>query len=511
MSAGLEESNNVIDYYQQKVDSIIEQKKAGINPYPHKFDTTHTFQQVIEQYSNIPDGEHLKDQIVKTAGRVLEIRVASKKLYFMSAQSNGYNLQYLANEMFYDDKDKFRSDMSSISRGDIVGVVGIVGKSKKGELSILPKSITILAPCLHEIPKQFFGLADVDVRFKQRYLDMIVNPKVQQTLVTRAKIISFIRNYLDNKGFIEVETPILTMNPGGANAAKFTTYHNDLKRNMFMRIAPELYLKQLVIGGMNKVYELNKNFRNENLDSSHHTEFTAIEYYEAYADYHDMMKSAEDLLSKLVMYINGSYKLKFSKTDGIDVELDFTPPFKRVDIMTTLTDKISEKIADFKFPNDLGSEDTRQYLIKICDTLNVPCSNPKTVPRLIDKLIGHFIEPVCINPTFVINQPLIMSPLAKWHRDNPQLTERFEIFVNGFEIANAYTELNDPFVQKQTFTDQAKAKDAGDEEAQVLDNDYIRALEYGLPPTGGQGFGIDRLVMLLTNNNTIREVLTFAS
>jgi lysyl-tRNA synthetase class 2 len=499
-----------LNYYSQRTQQLATLKSSGLNPYPHKFIVTHTFSKFISEYDNIEDGCQIEDKIVSVAGRVLEIREASKKLFFMTVQSDGHKVQYLANMLFYNDKDNFTQLIRSIHRGDIVGITGIPARAKKGkeargELSIIPtKELVILAPCLYETPKQAFGLSDVDTRFKQRYLDMIINPNVISIFRTRADIIRYVRRYLDDREFIEVETPILTLTPGGANAAKFITYQNDSKTNMYMRIAPELYLKELIIGGMTKVYELGRNFRNESEDQSHSPQFTAIEYYEAYADYNDMMKSAEEMLSGLVKHITGSYKFTYNGK-----EIDFTPPFKRVDILSTITDKVNTFGTEFKFPDDLSTVEAQKYLSDKCESLNILCSEPRTTPRLIDKMIGHYIEPECINPTMVLNHPLIMSPLAKWHRTHPQLTERFEIFVNGFEIGNAYTELNDPVIQKQTFMNQVSAKQSGDAEAQDLDEGFIKALEYGLPPTGGQGFGIDRLVMLLTNQTSIREVMTF--
>jgi len=298
------------------------------------------------------------------------------------------------------------------------------------------------------------------------------------------------------------------MIPGGASAKPFVTHHNELKLDMFMRVAPELYLKQLVIGGMNKVFEIGKNFRNEGIDLTHNPEFTAIEAYWAYADYEDVMKMTEDLISSLVLEVNGSYKLKYhpdtKNFPTKEIEIDFSPPFRRVPMIETL-----EKTLNVKFPADLNSDKANNFLRNLLQEKNISCTPPQTTARLLDKLVGEYIEPTLTNPGFIINHPQIMSPLAKWHRANPQLTERFELFVAGRELCNAYTELNDPVIQRELFLAQAKDRDAGDEEAQPIDEAFCTAIEFGLPPTGGWGMGIDRLCMYLTDQSNIKEVILF--
>lgn len=478
-------------------------KESDFNPYPHKFQTTITFEEYIKKYNEVEKGSRHNDIKESIAGRVLEKRLSGKKLAFYTVQSNGFQLQYLADVREFDGtQEEFTKINSRIHRGDIVGVHGFVGKSIKGELSIYPTQIVLLTPCYKYLPKQHFGLTDFDTRMKNRHLDMIANPPVVQTIKTRSKIISYIRRYLDEKDFTEVETPILNTKFGGAAAKPFTTYHNDMKTNMYMRIATELYLKQLVVGGLDRVYEIGKQFRNESIDRSHLPEFTSIEFYMAYIDYHDLMNMVEDLLSSLVKYITGSYKLTFNNQ-----ELDFTPPFKRIDIIPEL-EKCTGK--QFSF-DDYTSDQFRDFLIDLCKEHKVVCGEPVTIPRLLDKLIGHFLESQCINPTFLINHPMVMSPLAKYHRDNNKLSERFELFASQMELSNAFTELNNHVVQANAFRVQQKDKGLGDDEVPLPDEDYIDALKYGLPPTGGCGIGIDRLVMVLTNHNCIREVVTFAS
>lgn len=349
-----------------------------------------------------------------------------------------------------------------------------------------------------------------DTRYRQRYLDLIMNHPVKNIFKTRNKIVNFIRSYLSNMDFTEVETPMMNMIPGGATARPFETYHNDLDMKLFMRIAPELYLKMLVVGGLDRVFEIGKQFRNEGIDMTHNPEFTTCEFYWAYADYHDLMDMTEDMLSKMVHSIHGSYKIPYHPNGQEDkenvIEIDFTPPFRRIPMMKGLEDVLGVKMPK---NTELDTDESRNFFDKLCKTKNVECSNPRTTARLIDKLVGEFLESQCKNPTFIIDTPTLMSPLAKWHRSEPGLSERFELFCNFHEVINAYTELNDPKVQLEAFMNQAKAKDAGDLEAQHVDTAYVHALEYGLPPTAGWGCGIDRITMLLTDTNNIKEVMLF--
>jgi len=348
-----------------------------------------------------------------------------------------------------------------------------------------------------------------DTRYRQRYLDLIMNNSVINKFTTRNKITSFVRDYLRNMDFVEVETPMMNMIPGGATARPFETYHNELDMKLYMRIAPELYLKMLIVGGMNRVFEIGKNFRNEGIDMTHNPEFTTCEFYMAYADYNDLMDMTEDMLSKMVYAIHGKYEIDYHP-DGPEsdkvIKINFAKPFKRIPMMKGLEEALKVKMPK---NTDLHLESSREFFDKLCKQHDIKCSAPRTTARLIDKLVGEFIETGCKDPTFITDTPQLMSPLAKWHRSEPGLSERFELFANYHEIINAYTELNDPKVQLEAFQGQASAKDAGDLEAQHVDQSFVTALEYGLPPTGGWGMGIDRITMLLTDSNNIKEVMLF--
>lgn len=499
------EHESPLNYYQQRITNINYLKSKDIDPYPHYYDITNSINELRNWDTKINDGEHLEDFIIKTSGRITLKRSSGKKLYFYTLEDQNDNIQIMASENNYlEDKLSFNEINSIIHRGDIVGVEGFLGKSKKGELSIFPKTLTLLTPCLHPLTKEHYGIQDIDTRISKRYLDLQTNKNVRNTFIKRSKIISFIRSYLNERSYMEVETPILDIKHGGATAKPFITYHNELKQNMFMRIAPELKLKELVVGGLNKVYEIGKQFRNEGIDTTHNPEFTSIELYSAYEDYNTLMRMTENMLSELVLKVNNSSKFMVT-IEGEEKELDFTSPFQVIDMIPFLQEK-----TNIIFPNDLSTNEFNETLISYFVDNDFSLPEARTTSKLIDKLTEIFIEPLCWNPTFIINHPVIMSPLAKWHRNDDRLTERFELFVAGMELCNAYTELNDPLVQLERFKSQQEDKHKGDEEAHIIDNEFIEALEHGLPPTGGWGMGIDRLCMLLTNNiESIKEVILF--
>jgi lysyl-tRNA synthetase class 2 len=474
--------------------------------YAHFWPITCKIEDIIDKYKEIENGIRLTDTNYSIFGRIVQKRSSSKKLVFYTLLIDGIDFQVISDVGSYYDENEFYKFHDTTHLGDIVGVNGYIGKGKRGELSIFPKTMKILVPCLHDLPKSFFGIEDKDNRYSNRYLDLIVNKDVRPIFVKRSKVISFLRRYLEDKDFMEVETPIISSMAGGAVAKPFITYLNDLKQNMYMRIAPELFLKKLVIGGFSKVFEIGKQFRNESMDISHLPEFTSCELYWAGADYNILMEFTEDLLSKMAVYINGT-----TKTTWFGKEIDLQGPYPKLDIMDTLQDEIRKKLNDYNYvlPDINSSEATEEYK-SLVEMLEVKISQPHTLNRLVDGLIGEFVEPKCIQPTFLINHPQIMSPLAKPHREFAGKTERFELFINKKEFCNAYTELNDPAIQKKIFEEIAKQKSAGDDEIPPSDEDFIKALEYGLPPTGGWGIGIDRLVMLLTGQDSIREVVLFS-
>ena len=488
------------------------------NPYPHKFQVFTDLREFVKTYKGMKAGETVKGKDVRLAGRIYTIRTSGTKLRFYEIDNEGIKVQIMCQAQESRSKIPFEAQHEHFRRGDIIGIVGYPGKTNPktrkegvsdedhGELSIFATEVFLLAPCLHQLPAEHYGLKDQETRHRKRFLDLIMNDATRNTLITRKKIVSYIRRYLDDRDFIEVETPMMNQIAGGAIAKPFKTFHNALNRELYMRIAPELFLKELIVGRLNRVYELGRQFRNEGIDLTHNPEFTTCEFYQAYADYYDVMDMTEDLVSGLVKHITGGHKTTFQTQHGEIFNVDWSKPWRRVEMIPEL-----EKATGEKFPpgDQLHTQETNEFLKKVLQKVNVECTPPLTNSRMIDKLVGEFIEEDCVNPTFIINHPQVMSPLAKYHREYPGLTERFEAFVCKKEIANAYTELNDPFDQRLRFEEQARQKAQGDEEAQIIDETFCEALEYGLPPTGGWGMGIDRMVMFLTDNYSIKEVLAF--
>lgn len=493
------------DYYINRLEELTQRESSGQENYPNVFEISRDIHSFNEQYKDqMEKGETIEDQIESIAGRVMSIRRSGKKLFFIDIQSNGSNVQVLGNLMFYSNQDNFKPHFEQIQRGDIIGAVGLPHRSKAGELSLLPKLVKVLAPCLRVIPSVRNDLTDKEIRYRQRYLDLICNTDQMKVYRTRSRIISYLREFLLRHDFIEVETPMMNQIHGGASAKPFVTHHNDLKMDLFMRIAPELYLKRLIVGGFEKVFEIGKQFRNESIDLTHNPEFTTCEFYWAYKDYEYLMTFTEQLLSNMVYTIFGTHEVQYQMDNGEEVTISFKAPFRRFDMVADL-----EKNLGVKIPRPLDGTDANRFLEQQCEKHGITCSAPRTNTRLLDKLVAHFLEEQCVQPTFIINHPVMMSPLAKQHRDNNELTERFELFVAKNELCNAYTELNDPRIQRQRFEDQLKQKSAGDGEAQPYDEDFCQALEYGLPPTAGWGIGLDRLTMFLTGINNIKEVLLF--
>ena len=497
--------------------------------YPHKFAevncTVAQFRQRFElqlagsKSTTLPASD---STVVTIAGRVTTKRSSGSKLHFITLQGDCQQVQVLINFDQWtgaigadvakdDERFSFAAVMNAIKRGDIIGVRGTAGTSNTGEFSLVGTGVRLLSPCFHMLPDDWFGLQNIEQRFRQRYLDFITKRQNIQTFVTRSKIIKHIRRFFDDLDFTEVETPVLNMIAGGAAARPFITHHNDLNQRMFLRIAPELYLKMLVVGGMDRVYELGRQFRNEGIDLTHNPEFTSIEMYWAYKDYNDIMSMTEALLSSLAVSLHGSNKVVYAPKDAdgkvittAEKVFDFAPPYRRLYIIPELESRLK-----VTFPAEFESDAANQWLVSLCKSHKVELVPPTTTPRVLDALIAEFLEPECTQPTFICDHPRVMSPLAKWHRTDARLTERFELFVNKKELCNAYTELNNPIVQRDEFVKQMGNRDKGDDEAMPIDEGFIQSLEHALPPTAGWGLGVDRLVMFMTSQASIKEVLLF--
>ena len=463
-------------------------KNQGANPYSNKFSCSHSIQDYICKYDEITkNGDKLVEEKCKLAGRVMSVRKAGKKLIFYTIKSNNRKLQVMANCSLYKSEKDFYSDVDKIKRGDHIGVTGFAAKSKVGELSIIPYELELLAPCTRVIPEQ---LENKELRDRQRYLDTIVNKSSYEKMLLPTKLNSIIRDFFNKENFNEVSTPILSTVASGAAAKPFQTFQNDLKMNLYNRVSPELRLKEMLVGGFDRVFEIGKVFRNESADKSHNPEFTICEAYKAYSDYHDLMHMTEELFSRIFKELRPKYNL--------------VTPFERIDMIPELEKQMGVKLPD---PQELHTEDSKTKLLEICQTHSVSCPEPQTTSRMLDKLCDHFIVKNLTKPTFITNHPHVMSPLAKESTDRPGIAERFELYMEGMELVNCYTEQNDPQVQSEMFLRQVEMKELGDEEAVKHDEEFCVALEYGLPPCAGWGLGVDRLLMLLTDSKSIRDVL----
>ncbi len=471
----------------QKLTDLVD---MGVNPYPYTFDKTANAATLQEKYKDLEAGVETED-VYSVAGRVMAIRNTGMFIDLMD--STGKIQIFSHKQNLSEDKLKV---LKLIDMGDIVGFTGTIRRTPRGELSIKATELKLLSKSLLPLPEKFHGLSDVEIRYRQRYLDMIVNPEVRDTFKNRSLIIQKIREFLTKDGFCEVETPILQGAASGANARPFYTHHNALEMDLKLRIAPELYLKRLIVGGVSeRVFEIGKNFRNEGIDTRHNPEFTMIELYQAYADYNDMMTLTENLVAYVAQEVLGTTKIQYGEH-----EIDLTPPWDRKTMLGSIKDATGV---------DFLQVYTAAEARELAKTINVHVDDNANWGQVVETVFEEKIEPSLIQPCHIIDYPREVSPLAKVHRENDRLTERFETRVNGWEIANAFSELSDPIDQRQRFEAQALAKANGDEEAMEIDEDFICALEYGMPPTGGMGMGIDRLVMLLTNSPSIRDVIAF--
>ena len=456
---------------------------------PFRFEVTNSASQLLSEHSDLAEGDS-SGVTASVAGRLM-LRRDQGKIVFGVLQDSTERIQLFASEKNTPDFELF----SNLHLGDWLGVTGEVIKTKRGEISVRVDSWVRLAEAKRSFPDKWHGISDTDIRYRQRYVDLWVTEESREAFRIRSRIISLIRNWLENRDFMEVETPVFHPIPGGAAARPFETHHNALDIDLFLRIAPELYLKRLVVGGFEKVFEMARVFRNEGISTRHNPEFTMLELYEAYADYEDIMRLVEDLVSELALEICGSTVIQY---DGR--ELDLSTPWERSSMLDLLNEKIQTNI-DLQTPIE--------ELRKLCEDLSVPFKDHYGPGKLILELYEKTTEPELWGPIFVTDYPQEVSPLSRAHRSNPDLVERFEAIVAGRELCNAFSEVVDPDDQRSRFTAQEKIRDAGDEEAMVVDEDYLRALEYGLPPTGGLGIGIDRLVMLLTDTQAIRDVILF--
>lgn len=480
------ESNSLID---AKIENLKQLQMRGVNPYPYRFDVTAHAGELQRKYANIPNGEVTGD-VVSVAGRIMSHRNSGM---FIDLRDSTGKIQVFSH------KDTVPADlleqMAFYDIGDIIGVTGVVRRTPRGELTINTQKVEMLGKSVRPLPEKFHGIHDTEIKYRQRYLDLIMSEESRETFRKRSQIISFIRTLLAGDGFMEVETPMLHSIPGGASARPFVTHHNALDMKLYLRIAPELHLKRLIVGGFDRVFEINRCFRNEGISVKHNPEFTSVEIYQAFADYGDMMALTERIIEGACKAVNGSAKVPFG-----DNEIDFTAPWPR----KTMVELVKEKTGfDFATLPDADAA------AKKAESFGVYIKPASNWGEVVEQVFAEKVEDSLIQPIHIVDLPKDISPLAKVHRSHDQLTERFESYVNGWEVANAFSELTDPFDQLARFKEQVAARERGNDEAQMLDEDFVESLEYGMPPTGGLGIGIDRLVMLLTNSQSIRDVIAF--
>ncbi len=486
----MDESSGVIREIKKKVRKL---RSKGLNLYPSGFRRDITVEEVVHRFGTMDRSalEEITDTFT-LAGRVMSIRDFGKAVFIHIKDGTGQLQAYIRKDRVGDDSFEI---FTFIDIGDHVGLTGELFRTKTEELTLLANSVVLLSKSQRPLPEKYHGLIDVETRYRQRYLDLIVNDTVRQTFVIRSRIIQTIREFFDKQGFIEVETPMMQSIPGGATARAFQTHHHALDMDLYLRVAPELYLKRLVVGGLDRIYELNRNFRNEGISTNHNPEFTMLEFYVAYATYEDLMELTEKLLVYLLKKLFGQLTVKYQGN-----LVDFTPPWPRISLTDSLKDigGIAEDVLS-----------DRQALRDLARAKGVEVEDNEDIGSVLVRLFEHIVEPQLMQPTFVVNYPVEVSPLSRRKDENSEIAERFELFVAGKEIVNGFSELNDPDDQRERFLKQASLRDSGDEEALFMDEDYLKALEYGLPPTAGEGIGIDRLVMILTDSPSIRDVILF--
>ena len=485
--APVEDLNEMMKVRREKMEEF---RAMGVPPFGHRYEVTDYAEPIKEKYAHLEGDEEGGE--VRIAGRLMAIRGHGKASFCTLNDRTGNIQVYFKIDVL--GEDKYKNQFKKLDIGDIVGIRGIVFKTHRGEVTVRVEDFDLLSKSLRPLPEKFHGLQDVDIRYRQRYLDLIMNPEVRDTFRKRTKIIQSIRTYLDDRDYLEVETPVLSTIAGGAAARPFVTHHNALDIDLYLRIATELNLKRLVIGGFDRVYEMGRVFRNEGMDVRHNPEFTTIEFYQAYADYTDMMDITEGIVVNAAKSVLGTPVINYQ---GVEIDLS---KVKRI----SMNDAVKEATG-----KDFLSCKTVEEARKMADEIGVPYEPRHGIGGILNQAFEEKVEETLMQPTFITGHPTEISPLAKRNPEDPRITDRFEFFIYGRELANGFTELNDPIDQEGRFLDQLKQREAGDDEAHVMDRDYITAMEYGLPPTGGVGIGIDRLVMLLTDAPSIRDVLLF--
>lgn len=492
------EKDNLHDEHRARLEKLNKIRQQGFEPYPARVKRTHTCEQAIFLFDPIKNeisngASKLSDKKITLAGRLRAIRGHGGSTFVTIEDGTAQFQVYFKKDELGEHKYKLIQDLLDI--GDFIEATGYLFLTKKGEKTLLAENFELLAKALLPLPEKWHGLSDVEIRFRKRYLDLIANPEVKQIFKIRRATIKAIREFLDDKGYLEVDTPVLQLLAGGATAKPFLTHHNALNADMYLRVAPELYLKRLVVGGLEKVYEIARCFRNEGIDASHNPEFTQVEFYEAYADYNDLMKMVEEMLPFILNKIGKKLTIEHEGK-----KIDFTPPYPKITFKDALQKYAKINIEDYPDRESLAKEAKKQ-------SLKIEKSFGRG--KILDELYKDFVRPKLVQPTFLTNHPIELSPLAKKVIDDPNYVERFQLIAAGMELCNAFSELNDPTDQLARFAAQQELKKAGDEEAQPTDKDFVEALEHGMPPTAGLGMGIDRLVALLTNTHNIKEVILF--